>query len=379
MALNINDYLDYIQNNTIFNFRAKLEFLREDETVYNTFESDILSGTLNIKRQNGARRTVSLRLKNNEKKYLPNPNTFWINQKFKLSLGLKIGSEFFFINQGVFVLSNPNATSLGSNQEVNINGIDKFSLLDGNLGGTLDSNFNIPVGTNINTGIRNILILPTVNDPISPILSSTNILTPYTIYKDTGQTYSDLLLDMNGMLSRNMYYDVNGALRFQDDTNDSEKGSIYNFGTDINKFMYIDSNYKYGFNELKNVVIVIGDNINGEIFDARAENNDLTSPTSISKIGYKVAQPIRDNLINTTPLAQLRADYELRQVNILQSIITVKNVPVFHLDVDKVVSFTDDNYNIDRERFLIDSISIPLDGQNSMSVTVVDTSELGGA
>ena len=65
----------------------------------------------------------------------------------------------------------------------------------------------------------------------------------------------------------------------------------------------------------------------------------------------------------------------LRQNTILQSSITLTTVPMYHLDVNKLITITNEKNHLEQEKFLINSLSIPL-GIGQMSMSVISVNEL---
>lgn len=382
MALTIQDYIDEI-NRGIYKPKARISFLRlEDESIYADAIGDIAGGSLQISRNNGVRRSCNISLVNVESEYIPNVDGIWVNSKFFLELGLEIDGENYFFPQGIFVVRNPSVVSTNSSSTLEISGIDKFSLLDGQLGGNLNATYIIPDATDINDSIKTILELYLDDDSLIPLDSKTPILqaieagkedTPYTVRQDIGGTYGNVLLELNAMLSRNMFYNELGHLVFEEDFNDSTKGSEWDFTEE--KSAYLGSRHTYEFEQLYNKIIVIGDNINGQIFDATATNANSQSDTNISRIGVKI-KVIEDSIIYTTELAEKRAEYELKRLNALQSAITITSVPMYHLDVDRVITLTDSKLGLDEERFVIQSINIPLGVGGIMTTNAVRSEEL---
>ena len=375
--LDIQDYLNALENN-VRKPIIKIEFLRyDDETPYAEITGDLIngSGNLTVNNVNGVRRAVDFSLINVSGDYIPSPDTIWLRQKIKLYLGLNIDDSDFFIEQGVFVLDDPASISNFSEKRLDIKAIDKFSLLDGSLGGEIDANYIIPAGTNILSAIKAVLqpstdaLKEVVYDPILPVLdiAFASITTPYSIEKSAGDTMGDIIIELAEMVSANVYYNEHGQLVFEQDFKDNIKGSLYDFSTE--EFNYGGSTITYKFNKVYNAVKVIGDNVNGATYTATVENNNLQSPTSIPNVKFMRIKVITDTNIYSNALAQTRAEYELKRLTNLLNEISITSVPMYHLDVDKVITLTDSSQGLDRYRYLINSISIPLSTGGSMTVT----------
>ena len=378
MAVTFGDYINYMQNPTsVLRPIARFELLNPDETSYASFSAQVLSGTLSATRANGVRRTCELNVTNFYNDFTPNPNTFWINQKFKLSLGYVINGEEYFIPQGVFGISNPENIHIKSQKEARIVGVDKFSFLNGQLGGRVYSTYAVNSGSNLITVLKSILAESKVNDPIIPLLFiGSSVKVPYTIYKQYGSTFGDLVLELNNIVSNNMFYDVNGRFICETDVPNSEKGSVWDFRTSANTFLGITVGYN--FDEAYNIILVVGDNVNGNLATGVAKNTDKSSPLSIYQIGERVAPPITSSSISNDTQAKDLAKFWLKRYVSLSSKTTITCIPLLHLDVDQIITVTDATLLLDKERFLIDSFTINLDanGNQTMSISVTKANDL---
>jgi hypothetical protein len=319
------------------------------------------------------RRSCDISVQNIRDEFTPNPLTYWIGQKIKLSLGCKINGEDFYIPQGVFGVSNPQLTHVKSQKEGSISGVDKFAFLNGQLGGRLAATYSFAVSSNVVNSMKAVLLESAVNDPVAPMLMiSSSEVTPYTIYQEYGKTFADVLLELNSILSYNMFYDTNGRFICEPDVLNSEKGSVWDFRTDSKIPLGITINYNW--DEAYNIVMVVGDNVNGNLALGIARNDDPSSPLSTYQIGEKLAPPITDAVIDTDARAQDRANYEIKRYTSLARDVVITSVPLFHLDVDQIVTVYDEDADLFGDRFLINSLSIPLDPKGG-TMTINATSE----
>jgi hypothetical protein len=373
MAVTFADYLQFMETSSVFPHLAKFEFLNPDETVYASFTSEVTGGNIAANRANGVRRSCSINVQNINDTFTPNPvSGIWVNQKFKLSLGYKINGEEYYIPQGTFGMSNPQNTHIKSQKDATISGVDKFGFLNGQLGGRFSSTYSIAAGTNVITSIKSVLIESAINDPITPLLLiDASATTPYTIYKEYGTTFSDLLLELNSILSYNMYYNLNGRFICEPDTLNSLKPPQWNFNTSSK--VYLGITQDPNFDEAYNIVMVVGDNVNGNQALGIARNDDPSSPLSIMRIGEKLAPPITDAVISTDQQAIDRANWELRRYASLSINATITCIPLLHLDVDQIITVTDEDANLNNERFLINSLNIPLDPKSGQTMTITAT------
>ena len=379
--ITLNDYINNLQS-TIRHHLVKIEFLRdEDESPFYTITQDFNSseirngGSVTIKNGNGKRSVASVTLNNINGKFLPDIDGYiWIKRKIKLYLGEIINGEEIYFPKGIFVMENPNVTSNPSDTYISLSCDDKFSLLDGTNGGELDYIWQIPVGTNLRTALQTLL-----NDAgeIKPLIFDSyydSIATPYTIIKEEGETYGDIILELADFLSANTYYNEDGFLVFERDYTDNVKGSLYDFEDSTQKgITYMSADITYNFSNVYNAILVIGDNINGDLARFLVENTDLTSPTAIGNIPRRT-MVIYDDLIYNDALAEQRGLYELKRATKVLIDGSMQSGVMHHLYVDGVITLTDKNFNFNKKRLLIDGISYNF-GSNSMSLTLADSVE----
>lgn len=367
------DYLNELTK-TLRRPIIKIEFLRADETPFKDVTIDLrLEGSLSINNKNGTRRSVGFTLDNITKQYFPDLDSgIWIGRKIKLSMGLRVNDSDYLLESGVFVMNNPMVTSDGS---VQIDAIDKFSMLDGSLGGELDSIFIANAGITVRNVIKTLMLLTT---DTKDVIIDNNIASqtlPYQIIHEEGSTVGDIILELADAFSCNVYYNEQGFLVFEKDTSDATKGSIWTFTDGIDETNYQGGSADWKFSDVYNSILIIGDNINGAIATGRVRNNDLLSPTSIPNLGFERVKVIHDNIIYNNTLAVERGKYELKRATALLTSSSLSSVPVYHLDVDKVVEIYDDYLNFSGKRCLIDSITIPFNN-TAMSLNLVDTFEI---
>ena len=87
----------------------------------------------------------------------------------------------------------------------------------------------------------------------------------------------------------------------------------------------------------------------------------------------KKTKVCEDTNYYTDELCQDWANYLLKRNTILQSSLNISTIPMYHLDVNKLITITNEKNHLKQEKFLINSLSIPLGiGQMSMSVISVD-------
>jgi hypothetical protein len=372
------DYKNELKNSqgNIFKPVSKIEILRDDETVKKVIPlKDNLGGTLSINKQNGLRRKISFSLMNDNKDYIPKEDGLWFYTKFKLWLGLEINGEEYYLQQGIFIVENIEVTSNGSETKVNVSALDKYSMLDGQIFGELEASYELLVNTPVADAIRRILF--DAGDKNTPVIDNdfTTILTPYTLRLNGGDNLGKLLEELSEMCSSDFYYNEDGIFVFERFVEDNTKPSIQDFTTD--DILYLGGSKRYNLSEVYNGVRAEGTNVNGNSISATVKNENLKSNTNIFVTREKLKH-FTSNSITTLEQATLWAEYQLRQIMALKAegSYTCMRV-IFHLDVNKVITITDNNLDSDRERFLIQSITIPFGiGSGTSSFNAVNTNEL---
>jgi hypothetical protein len=380
MSLTFSDYLNLLESG-IYRQRIKLQTLHySDLSIIQEITGDIVggSGSLNVERKNGCRRTMNCSIVNSTinqvGKYIPDIANGVLppRQPFRLWLGLADeNDEEYYISQGIFFMADPVLSSNLSESIITLDMVDPFGLFDDTIGGSLTSTYIIPVGTNIYTAITS--ILATENSyPLPCILDAVYVseVTPYTITKEAGSgTYGDILTDLAYMLSANLFFNSNGNLVFSQDINDAIKGSVYDFTTD--NAQYLGATNKYDYTSFYNSVLVVGQNVNGAIYSAEVSNTSLLSETSVNNIGFKRQKRIEDANISSTQLCTDRANFELKRLIAIQNEVSISSIPFFHIGVDDAITLTDANLGYNRERFIVNSLSIPfsIGGQMTINAT----------
>lgn len=394
-ALTFYDYLEALKKPTLVPC-LKLEWLNPDDTIAYEITTDLYNtnGTLNVTNQSGCRRTFNLQIHNEDGKYDIDVNKVWLGQKVKLYLGLYIDGTPYLIQQGVFYLTNPTDIMNTAEKCIQLNCTDKWAYLDGTLFGNLDGIYKVPVNSNIFDAIKALLLTDRGNgipiDAIKPNISSffntkktmlsngelVPILnTPFTATIDKGQTYADVLLQFNTMLAGIVYYDNVGRLNVEPnetDLLDKDKEILYKF--DQNNCDILGKSQEFKFTDVFNDILCVGATTNGYLAKGRATNTNVKSDLCVQRIGRKT-KVYEDTNYYTDGLCQDWANYLLRTNTILQTSINLTTIPLYHLDVNKLITITDEKNHLKEEKFLINSLSIPL-GLGQMTITATSVNEL---
>ena len=376
-TVNIKDLMWRI-NHSLTASLFRIFILYPDETIKEEIPRDKIKagGTYNENYQNGQRRSLSFTIYNQGGEYTPDINKLWAGTKLRFDVGIKISEHTtYWFQKGIFVITNTTPVLSPNAREVQITAKDKFGMFEDNTG-KLESTYEIKYGNNIKQILNSILFKDLGNgfvfDPKPMLYQSTleDNITQVTISKNAGDTLGAILLELATQLSAEIFYNGNGNLvvtPISDVTYDADKPLLCNYNTLDGEINGLSFNLDY--NTIINKIIVMGASNETGTHIAEAVNDDSQSPLCYQRIGLRTGNIINDPNIYSTPLAQERADYELRQQLILKSSVsaTVRLNPF--LEVNNLISITDTFFELSRERFLLQSISFSLDNSNQMNIT----------
>lgn len=131
--------LDKQKNKTIY---ARITALKFDEAPLEQIEGRITQGSINIDGASSVRRTCSMTLVAQNLKI---NNYYWgLNTKFKLEVGVENTinlnyPKIIWFNQGIYILTTFNTSKATNNFTIQLQGKDKMCLLNGDVGGNLES------------------------------------------------------------------------------------------------------------------------------------------------------------------------------------------------------------------------------------------------
>jgi len=369
LSVSYQNYIDTIKS-PISQRLLKIEILDSNYNIINTITPSIIDGNISFSSDSGARRSCNITFDNSDGSFIPNPEgQFWMNTMYQVFTGYRVNDEDYYFSRGIFVSGEPTVNSQFASQTVELQLYDQFTFLDGTLGGTIENTYIIPVGSDVETVVRQIFVDAGETRPVifEPIVATT----PYTLIVNAGDSYSQLLLKLAEMISYVVYYDNNGFPRFETPANDINNifnaGSSFDFTT--NEIIYLGARRKFEYSKVKNECVVIGANVAGSIYRATASDNNITSPTRIGLIG-KRSLVIIDDLIYSTDLAQQRANYELQKaIQVLES-VDVECVPIDMIEGDSIITISDNGLGVSGDRYLVRSVSFPLLNTGGMSLSV---------
>lgn len=406
MPTRFEQYLSALK--TDFTKIAKLEFLNPNGTVAfvldNNYKNNrsgafIQDGSLSVNLQNGTRRSASITLANTNGEYDFSVNNLWFGTTVRLQMGLLLpdGTEYL-IPQGVFYIKDPEEVYFPNQRTIHLELVDKWAMLDGTLGGNLDGIYEVPLNSNIFEAIDGLLkdaqgngyvfdntpaIYTSYYNNMTQTLpdgtTASLVESPYTARFDSfGESYADVILELNNMVAGWIGYDATGALRLdpsQDDILDISKPILWTFNPSEKQFL--GATYSIRNSDVKNEIIRVGQALDGGYAQvgAKAQNFDPSSDTNINIIGRKVDRKEQSNYYTNDICASL-AEFELKRNTILKKSVTIRSTQMFHLvENNLVVIRRIDKKGAPFERHLINGFTIPIGQTGEMTINATSVSD----
>ena len=366
----------------------RVELLDHYENVLSSIQDDISAdntGNISINYQQGVRRSCSITMIDSDGEFTQNiVNGRFINQKFKIYIGLKdiYTDDIYWFSQGVYCLIDPVVDRM--TRTVTMNGVDKYGFLGAETGyNQITATHVIPVDTPIKEAIEDTLMLDLGNgkviDAITPIIDNTLLSQkmPYEMEKAPASYLADIFIELGNIMGADTYYDVDGHMKYDSGTLDmsySQQDSQWDFYDTLPE--YLNPSLLLSTTEIVNSVTIVGNNSSDDlVFTYTAENHNPMSPVSIENIGRKEYYEESSSVYDDST-AKDYAEYVLKQKSILNQAITFECTILPHLDVNKVITISDSFYGFNQERFIIQSIEIPLSSMSTMQVSAANVSSL---
>lgn len=312
----------------------------------------------------------------------------------------KFEEDIYWFSQGVFILTDPTVLRDMSKQTITLNGVDKFGMFgsETNFNQTEDT-YKIEEGSNVGNVIESILnfnrssntnnYMPIDTkkpyiDPNTKVLVSkgtgeeevpvAQVGLPFEINKSPETYFGDILVELANIYACDIYYDTEGRLHFE---KGNEKQSMDDFSSlwdySDKEPEYFSSQINYDFKSVYNVVKVVGNNPATNLFTYIAKNEHPNSPTRIDLLGEKILY-IESSFCYDEERTKDFANYMIRKKSMVPLTLSFQSSFIPHLDVNKVITITDDYYNYTQQRFIIQSLTIPLTTKSLIDVECTNTS-----
>ena len=291
--------------------------------------------------------------------------------------------DTYWFSQGVYILTNPTVLRENSKSIITLNGVDKFGVFGSETNyKETEGTYFIPMGTTIKNIIEDILNLDMGNgcpiDVKKPIIdrSIENMTLPYDIKKSPETFFSDMLIELANVFACDIFYDVDGVLNFIKGNENQDKLQdpvLWEYSDKENQ--YYTPSLNLDFTNVYNVVKVIGNNPASEVYTTILKNQDLSSPTCVQNIGEKIKY-IESTFCYNEERTKDFAKYLLKKYSIIQSSISFQSNVIPHLDVNCLITITDEIFDYNNFKFVIQSLTIPLSSKTLMDIEATNTANI---
>ena len=390
MLIASNDFIRAMKS-PLLEVSIKLELYDQNMNYIKEITQDVHSdlGYITVSNSDMIRRSFSIRLDNSKGEYLfGEDNLIWLNKRIKLFIGLKLpNGEIEYVQQGIFILTEPLDAHNSNGKYVEINCVDKAYLFSNNRGKFINEQI-IQVGAPIASAIKTIAghVGETMFnfDTIEPG-DDRYITVPYELtYSGTDNRW-DAMKELAQFAKCELFYDVYGYLRLKK----IELNEIQSFPA-VEKFEFGDNFYggntrRLDDTVLSNDIVVRGGSSSTAVASYRLtvdENNPLWAnhPYSIQKIGTCTYFHNNGNpdplLLDSENDCKWRAKFELMNRLGYTEEISVSTAPHYLLEASDIIEVIDHNNNV-FGKYIVNSANIPLSPENmtieaQKQVSVID-------
>jgi hypothetical protein len=291
--------------------------------------------------------------------------------------------DTYWFSQGVYVLTNPTILRENSKSIITLNGVDKFGVFGSETKyKEMEGTYFIPMGTKIKNIIKDILNLDMGNgcpiDVKEPIIDNSigEMTLPYDIKKSPETYFSDMLIELANVFACDIFYDTDGVLNFIKGNENQDKlqdPSLWDYSDNEN--LYFTPSLNMDFNNVYNVIKVIGNNPATDVYTTILKNEDLSSSTCVQHIGEKIKY-IESTFCYNESRTKDFAKYLLKKYSIMQSSISFQSIILPHLEVNKIITISDKVFKYDNQRFVIQSLTLPFSSKTLMDIEATNTANI---
>jgi hypothetical protein len=343
--------------------KVKIEVLNKQDIVVDNIEGMSMGGSIDIKNDGLIRRNLDITFMTHDKTLISPNSSLWINKRLRVYLGIvSYSGDIEYFNYGIFIISNPELDIDENSSIISIKGYDKMYLYETPfLNKTL-----FTVGTPIGTIIR---MLGQLIGETKFMIDDDNNTIPYDLQYEPDSDIENCLTDLKEMyMDYDLYYNAEGYLVYEKIKNRINDPIVWSFKDETD--FHISKNVSYYYDNIKNYIKVIGalneDTAEQPIYEL--SYNDKDNPFSIDNIGKKSAIFNMDKYTTIEQCTQ-KARYEMQKSLNLANTIDIQTIPLYIIyDANTIINVYDYNFN-EEEKYLIDSISVPLDVEGQMGIT----------
>lgn len=300
----------------------------------------------------------------------------WMDKWVKIEIGIThlLTNEIVWFQKGIFAVYSPSVGFSATTNELSFQGVDLMGMLDGTLGGVLENNTIIPAGTPVNDAIKTTVSYFGKISESDIYLESNNFTIPYDIEKSATDNVYSILDEIRELyMDWEIFFDVNGRLVYQ---KTPSKNFIADLGSEIVSFSFIEENemvvdYKkdYNFQNVFNKIIVYGrtdDTGVQQYYETINDNPD--SPFNVNTDIGIIPHVITNDKLATPEQVKQYGDYHLILKSNFNEQLNINCLPIYFLDANQLIE-TNRSEIGGNEKYIIDTINIPLSYSGTMSIS----------
>ncbi|MEG1044558.1 MAG: hypothetical protein RSF81_07255 [Oscillospiraceae bacterium] len=250
-------------NQSIRNYRVKIELLNFKLQTVDELSGNVLSGNIDINATSDIRRTCSLELVVTDKSFeIKSGGKIWLNTYIRIWLGIDslIGGETIWFNKGVFLIDAPSWKYDGATNTLSLQGLDLMAKMTGLRNGFLSGLTTIiPQNSSVRDAIIATIKLAGFDKYVVDECMSGDVIqkVPYEIKIDQGGTVYDILSELRNILPNyEIYFDVDGVFHYN--LIPTGKNEPIAVGDDIWDNVVLSEDISTDFSDVKNSIIVYG-------------------------------------------------------------------------------------------------------------------------
>ena len=362
MVLSQQDY--DIAKQRIVNRFLKVNILNFDYKVVDEISGNVISFDVNIDADSDIRRTCNVEIVVTDSSFdIQAGNKIWLDKYIQPYIGIqniRTGKVQWY-NQGIYLIDNPTWQYDAETNRLSFSAVDLMAKMTGLRNGNLTGvPYVIPQGSNIREAIITTIGLAGFTKYVVDDCKQrdgTVITSPYEIKIEQGGTVYDILAELRDILPQyEMYFDVDGVFHYHYiPTGEDEPVDV---DDDLWNAILSSEQITTDFESVKNVIEVWGRDMDTNQPHATSKEENPDSPFYIGgDIGeIRIVLSGGDyNNIETTDLAQQRADLELYWRCRMNDTITLSCLPVPWFDVNMIITHAPKGSKI-QKRYMVKSI-----------------------
>ena len=356
-----DEYNAHLQPTRVLHTR--IDLLNSSGIVVDRLEGISLEGSVSANADSLIRRTATLKMALSSNLLPSQESLLWITNRIRPWIGLEdyFGTIHYYC-QGTYMIKNPSVDISVKGRTISIELADKMYALEGMpIETILRLDAGIPISDAVKTvtqsigGENNLLI-----DTHPYTIPSKQEFKPDQSVLDVEKTLRDLYMNWE------CFYNLEGYFVFRKIPNHLNDPVVWDFA---DQPFILTSKSDFAYDNIKNHVKVIGRTLdNGTTVSVMAENNDVSSPFSIAKIGKRSLVPPSNDKYFTVEQCQADADYNLFKHGNYNEKVSISCAPIYFLDVNHLVNFNSPEDGM-VGKYCVTTLTVPLDHKSEMSFT----------